>query len=246
MKFCASLLIVLFSHLAFSQSHLLDSAQRQIYKGYVSSSLSDWQEGIRLMEKIRKTRSDDFELSYQLGLAYYGLIGYCNSTKNCTDLLQKIEQAQELVKKLLQKYPESSSYSALMGGLIAMEIEQKPTQMIFLGPTCTRYINESVSKAPENPIAWVEKGNLRYHSPGIFGGDRKEAIACFERAINLFDKYPSLKKNSWQYLHAWAWLGKAYLEEGKQEEARKVFQKVLKIEPDFLWVKNELLPSLRK
>ncbi|MEM6802636.1 MAG: tetratricopeptide repeat protein [Bacteroidota bacterium] len=232
----------LFSQLP-AQENLAQKAQEHIYKGYSLNIKSEWDKGLKLFEQAFQASQEGAEVAYQWTLAQYGYIGYCKNTEKCGDLLSIIETAQKRLKKLIKTKGESSPYSALMGGLIAMEIEMKPAQMMFLGPKCSSYINESVEFDAKNPRAWVEKGNLRYHAPGIFGGDMEEAIECFKKAIQLFEQDADLRKYSWQYLHALAWLGKAYEEEGETDLAIKTYRHALEMEPSFSWVKKELLPQ---
>lgn len=216
------------------------------YQGYISGNESQWSEGIDLLKSALKNNPGNHELAYEYLLAEYGKIGFCNTTNTCGDLVDLIEDSQKLLKKIVKEKGESSQYSALMGGLIAMEIEQKPAQMMFLGPKCSSHISESVDMDSQNPTAWVEKGNLKYHAPRLFGGDMEEAIECFKKAISLYEAKPALRANSWQYLHALAWLGKAYEEEDEREKAKQAYEKALKVAPNFLWVKKELLPDLLK
>lgn len=246
MKILTSLLLLLVSVQGFAQSNVISKAKSLIYTGYIHNNSQDWTAGIALLEKARQTYPNDQEIAYQLSLAYYGMIGACRSLATCEKLLEKIKTAQGFVKKLLTQNNTSSRYSALMGGLLAMEIEEKPAQMIFLGPRCSNYINKSIEYDKRNPIAWVEKGNLLYHSPMVFGGDTKKAIASFEKAIKLFEEFPNLKNENWQYLHAWVWLGLAYQDEGRVAEAKATFEQVLKLEPEFLWVKEVLIPGLKE
>lgn len=224
----------------------LEAGKEQTYQGYVSGDEKAWTKGVSMLKSALDQNPADTELAYEYLVAEYGKIGYCNTTNSCGDLVPQIEDSQKRLKKLVKEEGEASRYSALMGGLLAMEIEQKPAQMMFLGPKCSSYISESVDMDTKNPTAWVEKGNLKFHAPRLFGGDMEEAIACFQKAILLYESNPSLKANSWQYLHALAWLGKAYEEEDEWGKARQTFEKALRVEPDFLWVKNELLPELLK
>ena len=237
---------ILLSITLYAQESPLQAGKVRAYQGYISGNESQWSEGISTLKSALQKDPNNRQLAYEYLVAEYGKIGFCNTTGDCGDLVDLIEDSQKLLKKLMKEKGNSSQYSALMGGLIAMEIEQKPAQMMFLGPKCSSYISESVDMNTKNPTAWVEKGNLKYHAPRLFGGDMEEAIECFQKAISLYEANPSLKANSWQYLHALAWLGKAYEEEDEYGKAKQTFEKALRVEPNFLWVKNELLPELLK
>lgn len=230
----------------YAQQKPWEKGKAAAYQGYISGNESQWSAGIDLLKSALNNNPGNHELAYEYLLAEYGKIGFCNTTRTCGDLIDLIDDSQKRLKKIIKEKGESSRYSALMGGLIAMEIEQKPAQMMFLGPKCSSYISESVEMDTKNPTAWVEKGNLKYHAPRLFGGDMEEAIECFEKAISLYEADPSLKANSWLYLHSLAWLGKAYEEEDERDKARQTFEKALRVEPNFLWVKKELLPELLK
>ena len=51
---------------------------------------------------------------------------------------------------------------------------------------------------------------------------------------------------SWGHAHAHMRLGIAYMDQRELEKARSSFEKALEINPDFGWVKDELIPSLEE
>ena len=135
---------------------------------------------------------------------------------------------------------------AIYGALLGIKIGIKPLRAITLGPKSEKALKKALALDGENPIAWVEMGNMRYHAPGIFGGSNTEAIRCYKKAIILFDQQEELRTNNWQYLHALAWLGQAYENEGDQELAIESYEKALAVAPAFVWVKDELLPAAKE
>ena len=78
----------------------------------------------------------------------------------------------------------------------------------------------------------------------MFGGDIHEAIKHYEHAIQLYEENDLT--NDWIYLDALAWLGIAYSKTDQLEKAKATFEKALSVEPEFTWVKNNLLPNLKK
>ncbi|MXW82262.1 MAG: tetratricopeptide repeat protein, partial [Rhodothermaceae bacterium] len=51
---------------------------------------------------------------------------------------------------------------------------------------------------------------------------------------------------SWGHAHAHMRLGIAYMDQRELEKARSSFEQALEINPDFGWVKDELIPSLEE
>ena len=245
MKRCllVSLLLLLTSFLV-GQNQLGVQARALIYNGYIYNQSSNWNKGLSNFKAAFSKDNKDMKLLYEYALAEYGMIGYCLASKSCKDIDNRIEEAIKHVKQILDQDEDNSPAQALMGGLLAMKIGQSPAKAIFIGPKSSSFIDDAVESDPNNPSAWVEMGNMRFHAPSLFGGDMKEAIECFKKAIELFERTPSRKKTSWLYLHAYAWLGKAYEELEEYDKAKSTYRRILEIEPRFQWVKQELVPQL--
>jgi len=116
---------------------------------------------------------------------------------------------------------------------------------MILEPECIRHINQAYESDSTNIQAITDKANLLFYSPGMFGGNKKEAIRYYEKAISLLEENRETE-NNWQYLNLLTTLAQQYKYLGKQEAARKTYEKILQIEPDYIWVKDELSPQLKK
>lgn len=231
----------------FSQSTSWEAGKALVYDGYRNNKKSSWEQGIQLLKSEHKNNPDDLQILYELSLAEYGMIGYCLGHEICGNYLNELfDEVEDNLEILLEAKPKSSEYHAMMGALLAMKIGLNPAKAIFLGPKSSKHIYKAVDYDQSNPSAWVELGNMRFHAPGIFGGDMEEAVICFDKAVSLFESQPTKKKNNWLYLHALAWLGQAYEKEDEPQKALAIYQKTLLVEPDFQWVRDELLPDLKK
>jgi len=97
---------------------------------------------------------------------------------------------------------------------------------------------------PQNPMGYIQYGNSQFYMPPIFGGSKKEAVEHFIKAEKLMEKDKSKTENDWNYLSLLALIGQSYFAMEDYTNAKIYYDKALTVEPNFLWVKKELLPQL--
>jgi tetratricopeptide (TPR) repeat protein len=80
----------------------------------------------------------------------------------------------------------------------------------------------------------------------MFGGSIEDAAKNFSRSIQLFEKEDEadLLKPHWGYLESLAWMGITQEKLENFDAAKFAYQKALKVEPEYAWVKYSLLPKL--
>ncbi len=221
---------------------------RKIYESYLTDNRQLWRASIQELKiAFRNSGYTDGRILYEITLAQYGLMGavYDDKPRNNEELYKVLKQSEINAEKLL-RFPEYESHAhAFLASIMAMRVGLNPMQALLLGPQSDSHLKDATKLNPNNPILWVEKGNLRFHSPAIFGGSNTEAISCFEKAIALFDQQTDLRENNWLYLHALAWLGQAYVKAGEKEKAIAVYEKAIAYENRFYWVKEVLLPAIK-
>ncbi len=99
---------------------------------------------------------------------------------------------------------------------------------------------------PGNPRIYYSLGILNYFQPKIYGGDIEVAKENFAKAIELYSIYKPKYKvyPDWGFDETYAWLGKIASDQGNIKLAKKYYKKALDVNPDFDWVKKDLLPNL--
>ena len=228
---------------SYSQNDDITKARDEIYQGYINNDPDRWDNGINILKKgYTRTKADIYR--YELALAYYGKIGFLLSLKKETEAEKLTDRTIALLKDLLTTNPNWAEVHCMLGSTYALKIGMSPSKTLFLGPKSAEHIEKAVKLDPNCAEAWVEMGNFRFHSPRLFGGNKKEAKAAFEKAARLFEKRD--EQNYWQYLHAMAWLGKSYEELDDNPSAKETYEKLLTQEPDFSWARDELLPEIEK
>ena len=215
------------------------------YRAYVNGEMAQWPGWIDQLETEYRS-SDDPQDLYDLLIAYYGYVAYLIGVDRHDTATRFLEEGRSYLDEL-DDYPSYRSYTeSLRGAFLAYEIGMNRSKAIWLGPRSMKHINRAVELDPRNPIAWMEKGNAEYHMPRIFGGSYEKAASYFRKAIRLFEQSPESLRCNWRYLNALAWLAQSYDKSGQVKKARQVYGELLCLEPDFDWVKKDLLPAFRE
>ena len=97
-----------------------------------------------------------------------------------------------------------------------------------------------------NPQCWLEKANIEYYKPAIFGGSKLRAVPLYEKAVLLYESNPELTDSYWIYLNCVTALANAYAETGQFRQADHLYRRILRMEPDFKWIKEEVYPAFKK
>ena len=90
------------------------------------------------------------------------------------------------------------------------------------------------------------KGKAQYYKPPKFGGSKTEAIKYYKQAQTIMESDPLMIKYDWNYLKLLVNMAKSYTEMKEYDKADAYYRLILKVEPSFLLVKNELYPTFIK
>lgn len=214
-----------------------------IYLAYVQGDMSRWEAIIRLMEE----RSDDFsdEERKELISYYYGYISFLLETDQKDKVQDYIIKGEKHLNALLKSAPNDVTALAYKGSFIGFRIGTNKFKALTLGKESISYINRAYKLDSQNVQAILDKGNLLYHMPGIFGGDKKEAVRLYEKAVLRMEKHQNLKQN-WLYLNVLTTIARHYEEEKQWQKAVQIYEKILQQEPEFSWVKDTLYPAAKR
>jgi tetratricopeptide (TPR) repeat protein len=141
---------------------------------------------------------------------------------------QAAEQGIKAAERALALRPSAENYR-ILATLYGQAITDVLSGLSY-GPKAKEAIGKAVEAAPKSSAVWVARGVGNYYLPAQFGGGAQVATADFRKALD-FDP-----KNAEAYL----WLGVSLRKENKDAEARQAFQKSLELNPNRLWVKQQL------
>ncbi|MCC8034735.1 MAG: hypothetical protein LIO77_02235 [Rikenellaceae bacterium] len=213
---------------------------QEIYRAYISGDIDGWERVIATLEA-----SGTPTVAHKLELAeyYYAHIGYLLGVGRKKEAKFFNEKAETLIDNILAAEPDNVTATSLKGIFIAYKMEQNKIKAPVLGPQCIKYIKKAHSLDPANIQALSDLGNMYYHCPAVFGGDKAKGMKYLREAARSMENR-SLSEGNWFYLNLLTILAEYEVESGSIDNAREIYEKVLRLEPDFIRVKNQLYPRI--
>ena len=244
MKFKKIFFLILFLVLISVQSNVCAQSgyKLQIYNAYINGDMNKW---ATIIHNFEKESPSTIERKLELLSYYYGYIGYLIGAKK-NDTAQKfIVKGEKLIADVIKMSPNNATAYAFKGSFLGFRIGMSKFKALSLGQESIESIEKAYKLDPQNIQAVVDRANALYHTPRLFGGDKKEALRLFQEGVTLIETSKSAQ-NNWLYLNLLTSIAQAYENAGQNKQAASVYDKALRFEPDFKWVKNELYPALLK
>jgi tetratricopeptide (TPR) repeat protein len=130
--------------------------------------------------------------------------------------------------------------------LLGFRMGLNPTRVMTLGPKALKQLEKAVEIGGKTPEVWIEKANSESHMPAFAGGSKVKAAASFREALRLFEADPAISECNWRYLNTMVLLGQTLEQTEDYNGAREAYLRALRQEPEFQWVRDELLPTVEK
>jgi tetratricopeptide (TPR) repeat protein len=136
---------------------------------------------------------------------------------------------------------------ALLSTVYGQEIGTSMWKGITLGPKASLSIDTAMKLARDNPRVALQAGVGAWFTPKMFGGGMDKAEKELRRAEALFARQPAdAVWPNWGRLDVLAWMGQLLAAKGDRQRARAYYQRAIESEPDYVWVRDVLLPALDK
>lgn len=245
--------MVMLSAGAFAQTPALtgaakwaDSAAREIDRASITSDLTRYQ-GVRtLLERALVAFPNDPLLLHYQGYELYREGSLLDGLRQGADVPAMMEKARSVLERSnsLKPIPETHALlSAILGRLIGAD----PSLGMTLGPAAQAEMTAAIESGPTNPRVWLLRGISSMFTPEQWGGGLPIAETQLNKAVALFAiDQPVAPAPSWGKAEAYVWLGQVLQREKKSADAIAAYNKALALEPNYMWVKSVLLPSVSK
>lgn len=225
----------------FITAELAANFRSEIYHAYINNKMELWKNVIDRMDAVQnKSNSMLLELvNYQ-----YGYIGYCIVYDKKDEAKKYLELATANIEFLEKKKYELSTLNAYKSAFYSYKLNLNMILAPVLGMKCIESAKSAVELDKENYFAYIQQGNIKFYTPSTFGGSKKEALDYFLKAKELIEKNPENTFGNWNYLSLLLIIGQSYYYLNDYASAKNVYENILRLEPGFLYVKNELYPKL--
>jgi len=214
--------------------------RKTIYISFINREMPKWENVIHTIETNNKLTTIDQKL--ELTDYYYGYIGYLISKKQFETAEKLIQKGDKLVAQVLKVSPKNATAYSYKGSFIGYKIAISKFKSIFLASESNAYIDKAYELDPHNVQAIIDKGNLMYYAPKIFGGDKEEAIKYYLKGVRQIEINNDTYQN-WAYLNLLTNIAMAYEKMDQPQHAKQMYEKILRHEPNFYWVKVDLFPK---
>jgi tetratricopeptide (TPR) repeat protein len=222
-----------------------DCSSCTIYKGYVSGDMEMWKKGMLELEGQYRRDPKGCTL-YTLAEARYGYVGYLLGSEK-KDVARPVVETFAAEVEQLAAYPEyRAETEAFRIALLGFRMGLNPARAVTLGPKALKQLETAMQVGNGSAVVWIEKANSEAHMPAFAGGSKEKAVASFREALRLFEAGGAVPACHWRYLNTMVLSGQLLEKMGDYRGAAEAYRRALRREPDFQWVRDELLPEAEK
>jgi tetratricopeptide (TPR) repeat protein len=234
--------LIFFILLCFSLN-IRASEKSEIYSAYVTGNMTKWKNIIDRMDKVRN-RDDKYLL--ELTNYQYGYIAWCIGNKNSDEARKYLELADKNLSILGKEPGNLSLVNSYKAAFYGYRIGLNRLLAPFLGPKSIECAKLAIKLDDENPLAFVQYGNIQFYMPQVFGGSKKEALEYYLKALKLMEADEEYLNDNWNYLSLLTVIAQSYSYLDDFQSSLSYLEKILEIEPAFAYVKDELYPGVLK
>jgi tetratricopeptide (TPR) repeat protein len=173
---------------------------------------------------------NDAEAQYRAAVALSYLAEVALEVKDKKLAQDAAERGIKPAERAVALKPDAARYYVALGTLYGQVIPANVLMGLSYGKKCKDAIQKAVEKDPKLASAYEARGVGNYYLPQQLGGGFEMAIADFHKAIELDP----------QRAESYLWLGLSLRKENKNAEARQAFQKGIELDPNRVWIKQQL------
>lgn len=215
----------------------------EIYNSYINNHMPVWK--LLIDQLSNNSEKDDGQLN-ELVNYQYGYVAWCLGNNHKDEAVAYLKLAENNLKLLEKRKYNPSRVNGYKAAFYGFRIGLSMFSAPFLGPKSAACAKQSILLNPDDPFGYIQSGNIQMHTPALMGGSKTEALKLFLKAKLLMEKNSEEIRGDWNYLSLLTSVAKAYDSTGDYPKAKLMYEEILRFEPGFKWVRDELYPQLIK
>ncbi|NCC45817.1 MAG: hypothetical protein EOM16_02120 [Bacteroidia bacterium] len=216
----------------------------RIYSSYINGNMAEWERVVKEMGLSFEKSPANYLSKKELVGYYYGLTGYLVSQKEKKRAAVYVAKGDAIIESVLSSDPDNALFLAYKAAFMGFKIGINNLRAMTLGMKSADLSSRAFYLDSANAQVVSERANVLFYSPSFAGGNKKEAMRLYGKAIELIEKNGDTLQN-WFYLSLLTNMARLEEQENNLLKALSLYKKILAIEPRYKWVRNELLPSLQ-
>ncbi|MCG8607607.1 GyrI-like domain-containing protein [bacterium] len=245
------LIIPAFSSEKPNQQELIDARVKLMDASFQSDSTGVGR-ALAEFEKLAQDAGVAAYVHYYLAFGKWQLALFqLNQNRMGEGVMAQLQAAIDHLQKAKRLKPDFADAYALNVSCHFPLYTIEPGRAREIAMTLIADLAKAKALAPENPRVVLVDAMNTFYTPEQFGGSQSTGITLFKRAVELFER--KLESDDkllprWGHEAAYAWLANAYLTKTEPDlhSAKEAFERSLAVRPNFVWVKDTMLPQLER
>jgi tetratricopeptide (TPR) repeat protein len=206
-------------------------ASPELLRARDAQSLPQLEQIASQLSSAAERQQGDARAQYQAALAQSTAAEVATELHDKNRARGASEAGMKAAERAVALKPSEAEYHRIWGTLCGQEAAAVGALgALKYGRCALDEVNKAMELDPREPLNYLSRGIGNYYLPAAFGGGVELAIKDFEKAI-------SLDANS---ADAHLWLGIALRKLNRKPEARKEFERAVKLNPARVWTKQQL------
>ena len=216
---------------------------QDIYPAYIRNRMDEWRAIIdRLQTVENKAGTRILELvNYQ-----YGYIGYCITFDRKEEARKYLDQAEENILILEKLKFRLSDIYAYRSAFYGFKMKINPVTVPYYGLKSIKYAKLALDLDSNNYMAHIQNGYVYCNMPASIGGSVQKGLSYYLKARELLEKDQAGLAGNWNYLNLLTLIAQSYSSVNDYPMARSTYEFILRLEPGFIYVRDDLYPQLLK
>ena len=202
------------------------------YGAFLTASKTLWE------QSVKQAAKEHGDQSFEAAIAYMGLLNNTMATQDEDTFDEYIDTTVDLLKSIIETNPDSGEPKAVLSSVYGLIMAYSPMKGMLYGSKSNSLMDAAIKSDPNSPLVQKLYAGSKLYTPKMFGGNSKEAVASYEKSVEIFEKGETA--SNWLYLDALMGLSLAYQKVERVEDAKKTLNKALNIEPEFGWAMGVL------